>query len=113
MMAAMTAWTADQLKRKADVEAGRTVIANMRKGGDEALIAWAKATGRFQRVDRRSDWGNPFAIGKDGNRDQVIAKFHALWGKRPATALKGRVLGCWCYPQACHAQVLAEAANAK
>lgn len=71
------------------------------------------------RIDRQTHWGNPFAIGKDGNREQVIAKYRA-WILSPENAhmvemakrdLRGKVLGCWCAPQACHGDVLLEIAN--
>ena len=65
---------------------------------------------------RPSKWGNPFVIGKDGNRAEVIEKFRAyllankylmscLW------ELRGKILACWCAPDACHCDVLAELAN--
>ena len=31
-------------------------------------------------IDRRTRWGNPFVIGRDGTREQVIARYRAdLW----------------------------------
>lgn len=67
-------------------------------------------------VGRPSKWGNPFEIGKDGTREQVIAKYreyilsspHLL---RALPELKGKVLACWCSPKPCHADVLVEMAN--
>jgi hypothetical protein len=65
---------------------------------------------------RPSIWGNPFEIGKDGNRKEVIAKFkkyllanEELVDKLPE--LRGKILGCWCAPKACHCDVLADLAN--
>jgi hypothetical protein len=65
---------------------------------------------------RPSPWGNPFEIGKDGNRAQVIKKFkkyllanQELLDKIPE--LRGKILGCWCAPKACHCDVLADLAN--
>lgn len=65
---------------------------------------------------KASIWGNPFIIGKDGTRDEVMAKYRTwllansnLLKKVPE--LKGKVLGCWCAPEACHGDVLAELAN--
>jgi hypothetical protein len=68
-------------------------------------------------VGRPTKWGNPFVIGKDGNRDQVIAKYEAWIKTRPELMralpeLKGKVLACWCAPEACHGDVLAKLANA-
>lgn len=63
------------------------------------------------------EWGNPFTIGKDGTRREVIDKFRAYTMSNPGfcekiqSSLRGKVLGCWCVPNACHASVLAEIAN--
>lgn len=67
-------------------------------------------------IGRGSIWGNPYIIGKDGTRAEVIAKYKKylltntfLMGK--IIELKGKRLGCWCAPEACHGDVLAELAN--
>lgn len=65
-------------------------------------------------IDRRGPFGNPFRIGQDGTRSDVIAKHLALW-RNSLTApdtrtktiealclLKGKRLGCHCKPLACH-----------
>ena len=68
-------------------------------------------------IGRPSKWGNPFVIGRDGNREQVIEKYRAyVLANPPLLAavkpeLKGKVLGCWCAPQSCHGDVLAELAD--
>ena len=68
-------------------------------------------------IGRPSKWGNPFVIGRDGNREQVIEKYRAYILDHPAllaavqSELKGKVLGCWCAPQSCHGDVLAELAE--
>lgn len=67
-------------------------------------------------IGRSEIWGNPFVEGKDGTRDEIIAK-HAAWiltqpqllAKLPEIA--GRILGCWCKPKACHGDVLARLAD--
>lgn len=68
-------------------------------------------------IGRPSKWGNPFKIGKDGSREDVIAKYRQwilanpeLIAKLPSE-LKGRMLGCWCRPNSCHGDVLAELAD--
>ena len=117
----MHKWTLSEEQRRTECEAGRAVVASMRspaKGGDAALIAWAKLNGRFVRIDRKSDWGNPFEIPRDGNRLEVCA-LHAE--KLKATPellerlpeLRGKVLGCWCHPEQCHGDTLAALANAE
>ena len=68
-------------------------------------------------IGRPSQWGNPFVIGKDGTREQVIQKYRNWLMTQPSLLaampeLKGRTLGCWCSPAACHGDVLAELADA-
>jgi hypothetical protein len=70
------------------------------------------------RIDRPSIWGNPFRIGPDGTRHQVIQKYRAWILTQPhllarLPELRGKVLGCWCKPGECHGDVLAELADAK
>jgi hypothetical protein len=107
-----TAWTDDQTLRREAVLHGETMAANVRKGQDEALIAWAKQNGLLIKADRSGPWGNPFVIGPDGDRLTVIRKFReyrlpALLPRLPELA--GKVLACWCYPLPCHCDVLIEA----
>lgn len=64
-------------------------------------------------IGRPSRWGNPFTIGKDGTREQVVEKYRDWILKQPKLLrdlweLKGKTLGCWCSPQACHGDVLCE-----
>lgn len=68
-------------------------------------------------IGRPSLWGNPFTIGKDGTRADVIAKYRAWLDANPdlkaraRQELKGKVLACWCKPLACHGDILSEVAN--
>ena len=65
-------------------------------------------------IGRGGIWGNPFVIGKDGDRDEVIAKYRAHLSNSPQLlaallpVLEGKVLGCYCKPAACHGDVLVE-----
>jgi hypothetical protein len=65
-------------------------------------------------IGRPSRWGNPFRIGPDGNREQVIEKFREFCRKNPELVgrakkeLRGKRLGCWCKPLACHGDVWVE-----
>ena len=73
-------------------------------------------------IGRGSIFGNPFIIGKDGNRQDVIKKYeewirkwmynraffkhtsplgHAIW-----TLPEDAVLGCYCAPKACHGDII-------
>ena len=63
------------------------------------------------RIDRRTKWGNPFVIGRDGDRNQVCDKYEAyLRGNERLLAclpeLVGHDLLCWCAPQRCHGDTL-------
>lgn len=68
-------------------------------------------------VGRPTKWGNPFTIGKDGSREEVIQKYREWIQGRPdllrdLPTLRGKDLVCWCSPpQACHADILLELAN--
>ena len=68
-------------------------------------------------VGRPSRWGNPFVIGKDGTREEVLAKFREYAIGRMASEpswlepLAGKDLICWCAPLSCHGDVLMELAN--
>jgi hypothetical protein len=67
-------------------------------------------------IGRPSPWGNPFKIGADGTREDVIAKYTAWIQTQPhllaaLPTLKNKTLGCWCKPQACHGDVLARLAD--
>lgn len=105
-------WSKSELERKAVVEAGGTVVANMHQDSDRALLHWAKTTGRFARIDRNSDWGNPFEMPADGDRDTVCDSYEIFFARKFSlhsriAELEGKVLGCWCYPQRCHGDFLA------
>ena len=105
----MAGWTASERERRERVEAGGTVVANLKT--DLRLIAWAKKTGRFARICRPTIWGNPFVIGKDGDREQVLESCKKyLAGERELLQrlgeLQGKVLGCWCHPEHCHGDEL-------
>ncbi len=68
-------------------------------------------------IGRPSVYGNPFVIGKDGTRKEVIEKYekYLLQDKNLVEQvkknLKGKILGCYCFPLACHGDVLAKVAN--
>ena len=109
-------WSESELDRRQIVENGGTVVANMHQETDRALIHWAKTTGRFARIDRNSDWGNPFEIPNDGDRDTVCDSYEIFFPRKFSLhnrldELKGKVLGCWCFPQRCHGDFLVEAAK--
>jgi hypothetical protein len=62
-------------------------------------------------IGRGSKWGNPFVIGIDGTRKQVIEKYEK-WIRTQEELLNSlheldsKILGCWCSPLPCHGDVL-------
>lgn len=69
-------------------------------------------------VGRPSAFGNPFSIGKTNQRADVVRKY-GEWIRtnpelvgRARAELRGKDLVCWCAPEACHADILVEIANA-
>lgn len=68
-------------------------------------------------IGRPSKWGNPFVIGRDGDRDQVCEQYERWVRAQPELMsaakqeLKGQVLGCYCKPQRCHGDTLAKIAE--
>lgn len=72
-------------------------------------------------IGRGTPWGNPYAIGFSGDRNEVIRKFKYDFDrgfvrdgeefKKRLRALAGKRLGCHCKPFACHGDVLAEYLN--
>ncbi len=82
------------------------------------VVAQAIKEDRYVYVGRPSKWGNPFVVGRDGTRTEVIAMYRAYLLESTALIealpeLKGKLLGCSCLPMPCHAEVLAELANSE
>lgn len=125
----MTAhWTADERTLRAQLEAGQTVVVNRAKAGPHArLWPWAVQEGLATYVGRPDRWGrwpgspwaNPYPLPKTATtaeRLEVIARYARHLEQSPGLLarigeLRGRALGCWCRPLACHADVLAAHAN--
>lgn len=68
-------------------------------------------------IGRPSKWSNPFKIGPDGTREQVLVKYEAYLKAdrnlmRALCELRGKDLVCYCVPRACHGDILLELANA-
>ena len=64
-------------------------------------------------IGRPSKWGNPFKIGVDGTRKEVIQKYrnYIISNKELMDSLhelEGKILGCYCKPKSCHGDVLVE-----
>ena len=69
-------------------------------------------------IGRPSKWGNPFEIGRDGTRAEVIIKYREWLATQPELVeaarheLAGKNLRCFCTPLPCHGDILAAVANA-
>lgn len=62
-------------------------------------------------IGRPSKWGNPFIIGKDGTREEVVFKYSEWIKTQPKLisslhTLKNKNLVCFCYPELCHGNIL-------
>lgn len=91
----------------------------LRKQGYRSLQEWLDISGRhvyiggkvqYVKGSHQSIWANPFSV-NDYGRDECMSKYEAyvrssqhLLGKLPE--LRGKTLGCWCAPEACHGDVL-------
>ena len=89
-----------------------TTLVNLRKYRSTAVV----------RIDRTSEFGNPFRIGKDGDRKEVIEKYRRYFHNRlnkdrkfrwAVEALKGLTLACWCAPLPCHGDVIIDYLESK
>jgi hypothetical protein len=67
-------------------------------------------------IGRGSKWGNPFVIGRDGDRDEVCDRY-AEWFYtqlhliESLQELAGKNLGCYCKPERCHGDFLVKMAQ--
>jgi Domain of unknown function (DUF4326) len=105
----------DERQRQFEVSNGGTVIAN--EALDGALIAWASGLDKVARIDRRTIYGNPFEMPKDGDRDAVCNAYGLYLKHKPSIrkslpSLNGKVLICHCYPARCHGLSILEAMGA-
>lgn len=92
-----------------------TVVNLSGRAGAQPYDVYIGRAIRFRNLPG-SKWGNPFHIGRHGSRDEVIEQYRAYLISNPALIaalpeLRGKVLGCWCAPLACHGDVLADLAD--
>lgn len=69
-------------------------------------------------IGRGSKWGNPYKIGIDGTRYEVIEryKYYIVTNQELLNSLhelRGKILGCYCKPKKCHGTILLELLNDK
>lgn len=84
----------------------------------DQVVDVRKTRGWDIAIHRPHRFGNPFVIGRDGTRQEVIAKHRAWFQKQPelmrdVAELKGKVLGCKCGApkRRCHGETLLELAE--
>ncbi|WP_305816374.1 DUF4326 domain-containing protein [Photobacterium leiognathi] len=79
-----------------------------------------KSTSTYEYIGRGSYWGNPYSMYDGGDdREEVIRKYKYDFDydkfpnkeKLEVYKLAGKRLGCFCKPQSCHGDVLADFLN--
>lgn len=67
--------------------------------------------------EKSSPFANPFKVDRDGNREEILMKYKIYIDEKLQTnpdlmaellTLKNKNLGCWCYPESCHGNILLE-----
>lgn len=76
--------------------------------------------GKCPRTGEEGLFGNPFVIGKDGDREDCIRKYEEYIRaeiardnlvKLAVKCLFTLTLGCWCSPKPCHGDILLKIAE--
>jgi len=84
-----------------------------------AVVVNIKGNDYDEYIGRGSIFGNPYEIGIDGTRSEVIARYEK-WFKhllkdpifrRELAKLKGKKLGCFCHPLRCHGEIIVKYLN--
>lgn len=119
-------WTPDELELQDRLIRGETIVVNIRANGPHPrLVEWAEREGLLVYIGRStrgrpcSPWANPYKVGRDGTRGDVVDRFAALRDLKPPgreprnlAELEGKALGCWCKPERCHGDIIAASVNA-
>ena len=101
-------------------------VKELRKSGYHDLSAWLAASEKHVYVGRcmrfvpgaaQSPFANPFSVERFG-RDQAIDMYERYLTSDPGLMrelpkLRGCVLGCWCKPLRCHADVILKLMDAQ
>lgn len=92
------------------------------KGGKVVHVScepFDKYVGRVNpRFPEGSKWQNPYVVGPDGTREEVMEKYKTYFFKQTdlllaLEELEDQVLGCWCKGKyfECHAEFLRDMSN--
>lgn len=99
--------------------------AELKKLGFKDLEHWLSTSNDHVYIGRNmchyvkgavgSKWANPFKVEKYG-RDECLQKYEEYILNTPElknslNELNGKILGCWCFPQKCHGDVLVKLVN--
>lgn len=106
---------------------GWTVVVNVRRSGPhKSLVPWLAEVELLTYVGHagprhswpESDFANPFLRLASVDRPGMVRRYREWFLEQPELLrrlrggeLTGRALGCWCAPESCHADVLAEEVN--
>jgi hypothetical protein len=94
-----------------------TRVINIKK---DETFAGVKSNAAYEYIGRGSYWGNPYSMFAEGDsREEVIRKYKYDFDnekfpkkdKSEVYKLAGKRLGCFCKPDACHGDVLADFLN--
>ncbi|MGD8173887.1 DUF4326 domain-containing protein [Vibrio sp. TRT 21S02] len=94
-----------------------TRVVNIKK---DPVYNSKKNTEDYEYIGRGSPWGNPYPIGVDGDdRNEVLRKYQYDFDydkflnitKADMLELSGKRLGCFCKPEACHGDIIADYLN--
>lgn len=84
---------------------------------DTVVVNMRTTTNYDVAIDRTSPFGNPYHLGKDGDRQVVLQKYREYFlrrveadpeFRRRVMQLRGKKLGCWCAPLLCHGMIIVE-----
>jgi hypothetical protein len=67
----LSGWSEEERSLLKELRAGHTIVVSFREHHAN-IVRWAQADGSLISVDRRAEWGNPFELPYDGDRETVI-----------------------------------------
>lgn len=115
-----------QMSREADIltqlDSGLAVVVRLPpfRKPYSAFLKRLSAEGRLVRISRPGPWGNPYRLAPgagEAERAQAIDAYARHLDRSPELLarlpeLRGKALGCYCAPLACHGDVVAARVNA-